>query len=787
MAPFDADQAYILPGDVEFISIDALAGQTKSRFEHSETDIVLTLRNTRKRSKVLDEEAAALLRLFTSPQTWAEAILQRATLTQQDPQELAEEAFPLLMEMKDEGFLLPKAAEEKRISVKILQVGEAFQRYVIKEVCQVLEDSAVYRIEDSEGNQFVLKVFTPLNDSIIPQAYENEIAILEKLDGLVNPKLKEKGKHEGDYYFIAEWCTGMNCEDKASTYRNYNVQSNVLSMIDLCIAILRAYAHLHRQGVLHADIHTNNLLIGENNSVKIIDYGFSFTTDSQQRAGRGGIDFYYEPEMAAAWLEAKPFPPVTEKGEQYSLAVLLYRLVTGNPYLSFLYEPEKAYRQILEESPLPFSHFDLCLPAEFERAFCKALSKDPDQRFDSLEAFIQALLHCRSVVVSGNAFFVTNKKDPEKRFVQFLIRKYGWDSRLIRTGLSVAPTCSVNYGAAGIAYLFYRIACVKEDADLLQLACIWADRAGDYTQDYDKAFHTVDREISEATVGRRALYHSPTGVHVVQALIYACMDNKSLLQTAVGNYLTAAAKPCENLDLTLGKAGLLVGSSILLKELQPVDQINTKQLTQFTHSLMAELWDQLNSFPSMNQKNPVHYYGIAHGWGGLLYATLLWCTISQSPLPKGFHERTEQLLSHAIRQNAILKWPVSNDNGGSWSGWCHGNSGYVLLWSLFYQCFKEKRFLSQAEECARLLYYDQQQIGQLCCGLAGQAYAINKLLQLTGRETYRQKLEQIKIRMIHNLSSHQLRNNSLYKGEVGIGVLLAELQRPEIVRMPLFE
>lgn len=276
-------------------------------------------------------------------------------------------------------------------------------------------------------------------------------------------------------------------------------------------------------------------------------------------------------------------------------------------------------------------------------------------------------------------------------------------------------------------------------------------------------------------------------MYLIQALISACRGDSYSLHKAVNDYLLASSVACENIDLTLGKAGLLVGSSFLLNELNTLSDFNKKPLVLFTNSILNELWNQLNSYPAMKEKNPIDYFGIAHGWSGLLYATLLWCNATGQSLPSTFFPRLEELLAERIEGKEGVRWPVSIGNRGSWDGWCHGNAGYIFLWSLLYEHTREERFLLLAEKTAQPLFRSQQEIAHLCCGLAGQSYAFLRLCRLTGKELYWKKIGQLKHRIFNNLSSPELRNNSLYKGEVGIAVLLCELTRPELARMPLFE
>src|SRR5699024_6340429 len=114
-------------------------------------------------------------------------------------------------------------------------------------------------------------------------------------------------------------------------------------------------------------------------------------------------------------------------------------------------------------------------------------------------------------------------------------------------GLQLAPTASVNYGAAGIAYMFYRMALIESDASLLSVADVWANRATQYITDEEKGFYSKDIDITKATVGSTSIYHTPSGVFLVQALISKELGDYNTYYRSVINFLQAIAQPCENL------------------------------------------------------------------------------------------------------------------------------------------------------------------------------------------------------------------------------------------------
>jgi hypothetical protein len=95
--------------------------------------------------------------------------------------------------------------------------------------------------------------------------------------------------------------------------------------------------------------------------------------------------------------------------------------------------------------------------------------------------------------------------------------------------------------------------------------------------------------------------------------------------------------------------------------------------------------------------------GIAHGWAGLLYATLCWCAATGEPLPSALADRLDQLGECAEPVNRCLhwKWDLAsghhNPASQSMPGWCNGSAGYVFLWTEAHEAIGEKQYLELAE------------------------------------------------------------------------------------------
>ncbi|MDQ0201955.1 protein kinase family protein [Neobacillus ginsengisoli] len=214
--------------------------------------------------------------------------------------------------------------------------------------------------------------------------YEREAAILKHLDGRYNPKLIEVGTFSNRTYLTLEWCSGVNVGVAANNFRLQKSNEGRKKLLRLCCKILEAYSHLHAQNVIHSDIHPKNILISDNGTIKIIDYGLSRHETVDQKIGkpeRGGIGYFFEPEFAMARLAGCKPPPSSILGEQYALAALLYFLLTGTHTQNFSLEKMKMDCQIAENNPISFDKQKVEPWPEVEGILTKALSKNHEERF----------------------------------------------------------------------------------------------------------------------------------------------------------------------------------------------------------------------------------------------------------------------------------------------------------------------------------------------------------------------------------------------------------------------
>jgi hypothetical protein len=783
----------LLPPDVLLVPVAELPAELRGQLRCEEGDYAVTRPRSRTPSRVVDAQAAELLAEFKSPRTIVEAVLRYSLARAVDPEETLEQAYPLLQGLMGSGFLVAEGDAGAESIHPSFVPGDEVAGFEVVECVQGLEDTELYQVRslDTLRHFAALKIERPAAAGRTG-LFEREAAILEHLDGGGAPLLLASGETGGRRYLAVEWLPGVDAITAAAELRRAGDRPGLLA---LCRAIARAYAGLHERGVIHGDVHPRNVLVAADGSVRLIDFGiarWAGIPDRLARIGRGGVAFYFEPEYALAVQAGAAPPDATPAGEQYGIAALLHQLAAGVHYRDFSLEKQEMLRQIADEPALSFAARGIDPWPDLEAVLSRSLSKNPESRFASL-AGLAAALDALEPLEAGEECKEPADLSPVESLLSRVLDRIGAGGPLLANGLSEAPRGSINYGAAGIACACLRLAQTREDPGLLSLADLWITRAL-RDVDQDDSFYNPESGLGPEVVGRVSPYHTANGLFCVQALVAHAQADGGTQREAITAFLAGAGKPCENPDLTLGRSGVLLAAALLLDTM--TDDANTelrKSLTVLGDSLLAGLWQELDAQPPIARCDRLANLGIAHGWAGYLYASLQWCRAAGTPRPARLEERLAELAATAQPWGRGLRWPWYGDeeghrrNAGSMPGWCNGSAGFVFLWTLAYRELRDSRWLALGEGAARNAWESPEGNGSLCCGLGGRAYALLNYHRHGGGPEWLARARDFADRAAQDIGKGSEREDSLYKGTIGVALLAADLAHPETAAMPFFE
>ena len=782
----------VLSPDVLLLPVAELAAEVRNRFTYQEGDVAITHPRSRTPSRVLDARSAELLGEFRAPRTIVEAVIRWSRAHEADPERTLEEAYPLLQSLLEAGFLVPEAAPEAAGILPSLRPGEEVGGFAVRECLRGLEDTEIYLT----AGPAALKIERPSAAGRLGDLFAREGAILAALAGDGAPRLLAAGDLAGRRWLALEWIAGVDASAAAWELRQPGAAGRERLLL-LLRRIAAAYARLHAGGVIHGDVHPHNTFVERDGSVRLLDFGYSRwpgwleTLPGFSTPGRAGVAFFYEPEQAAAMRAGIAPPDASAAGEQYAVGALLYLLASGAHYRDFSLEREEMLRQIAAEPPLPFAERGTEPWPGLEAVLGRALRKEPAERFPSLAGLAAALdgvAAPRPATVSGWGSPGEGEADA---LLARVLERVGEGGALSAGagGLPAPPTATVNYGAAGIACALYRIAMARDDAALLSLADVWAERAA-AAAGPPESFYNPAIEITEETVGTASAYHGRAGIQAVRTLVAHALGFPGLQGSAASAFLQEARAPNENPDLTLGRSGHLLTAALLLDTLdgEPFTDLR-RAVSAWGDDLLRGLWSELAAKPPVGDGATRPDLGMAHGWAGYLYAVLRWCRATGTAVPPGLPERLAELAACARPSGRGLRWKWYDTPAGiaAMPGWCNGSAGMVFLWTLAAERWNDPAYRALAEASAWNAWEAPDGNGSLCCGLAGRAYALLSLWRRGGGGEWRERA-----RLLAGLAARAFARNaetpdSLYKGEMGAAVLAADLARPEAAAMPFFE
>lgn len=261
-----------------------------------------------------------------------------------------------------------------------LKQGQPFEGWHVEGVLAESRQSLVYRLKDAQQQNWLMKTL-PVRMQEDPVAQRNLVLeewFIRRSAGKQIPELHPLPSRRHLYYVMREY-PGVTLEQNK---REKGLLS--LSQIQrLAPELIRAVGLLHRRNLLHRDIKPDNLHLGDDGVLRLLDFGLAFcpglSTWERQRQPPGTPSFI-APE---AFNGAEP----SAQQDLYSVGVTLYYLITGH----YPYGEIEAFQQPRFNRPIPASRYRPDLPAWLDLCLLKALEPVPQKRYETAEEWLLAI------------------------------------------------------------------------------------------------------------------------------------------------------------------------------------------------------------------------------------------------------------------------------------------------------------------------------------------------------------------------------------------------------------
>lgn len=201
----------------------------------------------------------------------------------------------------------------------------------------------------------------------------------------------DAGEDDGTQYIVFEYVQGETLKERIRRIGKLPISEAVAYAIE----IARALGAAHEQGIVHRDVKPQNVLIDEEGSAKVTDFGIARTRDQAGLTADGrvlGTTDYVSPEQALGH-------PVTGQSDLYSLGIVLFEMLTGDVPFKGEGQVAVAMKHVREDLPdvqIRRPEVSSALASVVDRA----TAKDLDERYADDRSFIADLEEVLSIEVS---------------------------------------------------------------------------------------------------------------------------------------------------------------------------------------------------------------------------------------------------------------------------------------------------------------------------------------------------------------------------------------------------
>jgi serine/threonine protein phosphatase PrpC len=263
-----------------------------------------------------------------------------------------------------------------------LKIGATIDGFSVLELLHESRVTILYKVRDEEsGNSYVLKTLAPdmAGDDIERAALAHEEWLMRRVVARFFPQHVNVAPERRTYlYLLMTWHDGATLQQKLQA----DIHFTVPDALPLATKLVRGVGALHRRGILHRDIKPDNIHLGSDDELRILDLGVAISGQEprDRMFDHAGTPSFIAPEQYAG---AKP----SQQMDLYGIGVTLYHMLTRR----YPYGEIEPFQRPKFGEPIPPTRYRPDIPQWFENLILKAVARDPARRFETSDELLAAL------------------------------------------------------------------------------------------------------------------------------------------------------------------------------------------------------------------------------------------------------------------------------------------------------------------------------------------------------------------------------------------------------------
>ena len=316
---------------------------------------------------------------------------------------LVNNALPLALQHQSEDNLsiqalriesLGTAAQDDAVQVlsrlpfpPVLSPGQSIDGLRIKKILHESTRSQVYLVEDEKNNLLVMKTPSELfqDDKAYIERFVMEAWIGSRIHSPAVVRVISSAEARSCLYYLTEYIPGPTL---TQLLKERGILS-ILDAVELTEGLIRGIRAFHRKETLHQDLKPDNIVISAKGPM-IVDFGSCWVAGVQE----AGTPFTRDSILGTLDYSAPEYRyggNASDKSDQFSLAVLLYEMLTGKLPYGTAYSKATDIKSFQKLRYISAMKYNPLVPYWLDKAIEKALSIYPSSRYEALSEWQQDL------------------------------------------------------------------------------------------------------------------------------------------------------------------------------------------------------------------------------------------------------------------------------------------------------------------------------------------------------------------------------------------------------------